>query len=179
MGAVKELLRPDDLAYEAHVVGQLVDHLKAMGFGDDDDLMNDMIEGESDVMEKVSRLLRWMALQEANAEALKVVEADFAGRRARYSERVQWARTALSRFMDAVGIKKVERPEATVSIRDAGASVIYADDFDVEKLPATLIVTKTTKTADRKAVKEALEAGTEIPGARLSNGGRVLTVRVK
>lgn len=179
MGAVKETLRPDDLAYEAHVVSQLVDHLKAMGFGDDDDLMNDMIEGESDVMEKVSRLLRWMALQEASAEALKAVEADFAGRRARYSERVQWARTALSRFMDAVGIKKVERPEATVSIRDASPSVIYADDFDVEKLPEALIVTKTTKTADKKALKEALEAGGEIPGARLSNGGRVLTVRVK
>lgn len=177
MGAVKETLRPDDLAYETHVVGQLVDQLKAMGFGDDDDLMNDMVEGECDVMDKVSRLLRWMALQEANADALKAVEADFAGRRARYTERVQWARTALSRFMDAVGLKKVERPEATISIRDANVSVIYADDFDVEKLPDTYV--KTKKEADRKAIKEALDAGAEIPGARLSNGGRVLTVRVK
>ncbi len=177
MGAVKETIRPDDLAYEAHVVSQLVDHLKAMGFGDDDDLMNDMIEGETDVMDKVSRLLRWMALQEANADALKAVEADFAGRRARYTERVNWARTALSRFMDAVGLKKVERPEATVSIRDANASVIYAEDFDVENLAEAYV--KTKKEANKTAIKEALEAGSEIPGARLSKGGRVLTVRVK
>lgn len=177
MGAVKETLRPEDLSYEIHVAGQLVDHLKAMGFGDDDELMNDVLEGESDVMEKVSRLLQWMTLQEANAEALKAVEADFASRRARYSERVVWARTALSRFMDAVGLKKVERPEATVSIRDANPSVIYADDFDVEKLPEAYV--KTKKEADKKAIKEALEAEKEVPGARLSNGGRVLTVRVR
>jgi len=47
----------------------------------------------------------------------------------------------------------------------------------VEKLAADFI--KTKKEADKRAIKEALEAGTEVPGARLSNGGRVLTVRVK
>ncbi|WP_395443614.1 siphovirus Gp157 family protein [Caulobacter sp. UC70_42] len=177
MGAVKEMLRPDDLAYEAHVAAQLVEHLQAMGFGDDDDLIQDMVEGSTDVMERISTLLRWMALQSANAEALKAVEADFATRRGRYEERVVWARTALAKFMDAVPMKKVERPEATIAMSDAKASVIYAEDFDVEKLSEEYVRTK--KEADKKAIKAALDAGTEIPGARLSNGGRTLTVRVK
>lgn len=177
MGQVKQQERPDDLAYEAHVAGKLVAHLRALGLGDDDDLMNDMIEGETDVMERVSRLLRWMALQGANASALKEVESDFAARRARYDERVQWARTALLRFMDEVGLKKVERPEATLSTRDGSASVIYAADFDVEALAPSLVRTK--KEADKAAIKAELEAGHEVTGARLSNGGRILTVRVK
>jgi hypothetical protein len=177
MGQVKQQERPDDLAYEAHVASKLVDHLRALGFEDDDELMNDMIEGESDVMERVSRLLRWMALQDANAVALKDVEADFAARRARYSERVQWARTALLRFMDEVGLKKVERPEATLSTRDASTSVVYGADFDVDALAPTLVRTK--KEADKAAIKAELEAGHEVVGARLSNGGRILTVRVK
>lgn len=178
MGAVKSQdQRPDDLAYDTHITSRLVEHLKAMGFGDDDDLIMDTVEGETDVLDKVSRLLRWMALQEANAEALKAVEADFAGRRARYSERVAWARTALSRFMDEVGLPKIERPEATVSMRDGKSSVIYAADFDVEKLDPSLV--KTKKEPDKAAIKAELDAGRDVVGATLSNGSRVLTVRVK
>jgi hypothetical protein len=128
-------------------------------------------------MDKVSRHLRWMALQEANAEALKAVEADFASRRARYAERVAWARTALSRFMDEVGMAKIERPEATLSMRDGLPSVIYAADFDVEKLAPNLV--KTKKEADKVAIKAELEAGYAVKGVTLSNGSRVLTVRVK
>ncbi len=178
MGMVKNQdQRPDDLAYDIHVTGRLVEHLKAMGFGDDDDLITDTVEGESDVLDKVSRLIRWMALQEANAEALKAVEADFASRRGRYSERVNWARTALARFMDEVGMAKIERPEATLSMRDGKPSVVYAGDFDVENLAPSLV--KTKKEADRAAIKAELEAGHEVTGATLSNGSRVLTVRVK
>jgi hypothetical protein len=178
MGMVKSQdQRPDDLAYDIHVTGRFVEHLKAMGFGDDDDLIMDTVEGESDVLDKVSRLLRWMALQEANAEALKAVEADFASRRGRYSERVQWARTALERFMTEVGMNKIERPEATLSVRDGKPSVIYSPDFSVENLPDDLV--KTKKEADKAAIKAKLDGGGEVPGATLSNGSRVLTVRVK
>lgn len=145
--------------------------------GDDDDALADLIEGESDALEAASRLLRWMGERQAHSAALKAYEADLAGRRKRLDDGVQTARAALSRFMEEVGLTKLERPEATLSIREAGPSVVYGIDFDPEGLPEGL--RRWRCEADKHAVKAALEAGEEVPGARLTNGGAVLTVRVR
>jgi hypothetical protein len=145
--------------------------------GEDDDALADLIEGETDALEAASRLLRWMGERQANSAALKAYEADLSGRRKRLDDGVQTARVALSRFMETVGLTKLERPEATLSIREAGPSVVYAIDFDPEALPEELRRWKCE--ADRPAVKAALEAGEAVPGATLNNGGTVLTVRVR
>jgi hypothetical protein len=79
--------------------------------------------------------------------------------------------------METVGLTKMERPEATLSIREAGPSVVYAIDFDPEALPEGLRRWKCE--TDKHAVKAALEAGEVVPGATLNNGGTVLTVRVR
>lgn len=145
--------------------------------GDDDDALADLIEGESDALEAASRLLRWMGERAANIAALKAYEADLSVRRKRLEDGVAAARTALSRFMEEVGLSKLDRPEATLSIREASPSVVYAIDFDPEQLLEGLRRWKCE--ADKVAVKAALEAGEEVPGARLTNGGSVLTVRVR
>jgi hypothetical protein len=145
--------------------------------GEDDDALADLIEGETDALEAASRLLRWMGERQANSAALKAYEADLSARRKRLDDGVATARAALSRFMEEVGLSKLDRPEATVSIREASPSVVYAIDFDPEALPEELRRWKCE--ADRPAVKAALEAGEEVPGATLNNGGTVLTVRVR
>ena len=145
--------------------------------GEDDDALADLIEGETDALEAASRLLRWMGERQANSAALKAYEADLSARRKRLDDGIATARAALSRFMETVGLSKLDRPEATVSIREAGPSVVYGIDFDPEALPEELRRWKCE--ADRPAVKAALEAGEEVPGATLNNGGTVLTVRVK
>ena len=145
--------------------------------GEDDDALADLIEGETDALEAASRLLRWMGERQANSAALKAYEADLSARRKRLDDGIATARAALSRFMETVGLSKLDRPEATVSIREAGPSVVYGIDFDPEALPEELRRWKCE--ADRPAVKAALEAGEEVPGATLNNGGTVLTVRTK
>jgi hypothetical protein len=145
--------------------------------GEDDDALADLIEGETDALEAASRLLRWMGERQAYSAALKAYEADLSGRRKRLDDGVATARAALSRFMETVGLTKMERPEATLSIREAGPSVVYGIDFNPEALPEELRRWKCE--ADRPAVKAALEAGEEVPGATLNNGGTVLTVRVR
>jgi len=145
--------------------------------GDDDDALADLIEGETDALEAASRLLRWMGERQANIAALKAYEADLAGRRKRLEDGIATGRAALSRFMETVGLTKLERPEATLSLREAGPSVSYAIDFDPERLPEELRRWKCE--ADKHAVKAALEAGETVPGATLNNGGSVLTVRVR
>lgn len=170
-----------DPAYALHVEGSkarvLAANLRAHGFVDDDDLIADSIEGETDAMEAVSKLLRWKAEQDAIAAAIKAQESDLAARRKRYEERGQGARMAIAAFMDQVGLNKIERPEATLSLRQGGVSVVKAPDFSADALPDDLV--KIKREADAAALKAALEAGREVPGACLSNGATVLTVRVR
>ena len=155
----------------------LADALRAGGFGDDDELIVDMIAGETDALAGVSRLLRWMAERQAYIAALKEAANDMAERRKRFEAGVDTARTALATFMDAVSLTKIERPEATISLRPASQSVVYAADFIAESLPEEL--RRWRCEPDKPAVKAALDAGEEVPGATLSNGGTTLTVRTK
>jgi hypothetical protein len=118
-----------------------------------------------------------MAERNAYIAALKEAASDMAERRKRFEAGVDTARAALATFLDTVGLSKLERPEATLSLRPAGPSVVYGADFNAEGLPEELRRWKCE--ADRPAVKAALEAGEEVPGATLNNGGTVLTVRVR
>lgn len=155
----------------------LADALREGGFGDDEDLILDTLEGESDAMEAVSRLLRWMNERQATAQSIKTLEADYAARRKRYEEAVKSARGALARFMDETGLTKIERPEATLSMRQGSPSVIYPADLDPETLPEKF--RRWTCEADKAAIKDAMLAGEDVPGLTLSNGGTSLAVRVK
>ena len=155
----------------------LADHLRERGFADDEDLIADAIEGETDAMEAVSRLLRWMNERQASAQSLKALEADYAARRKRFEEAIKSARGALARFMDETGLTKIERPEATLSMRQGSPTVIYPADLDPETLPEQF--RRWTCEADKAAIKEAMLAGEEVPGLTLSNGETSLTVRVK
>lgn len=163
---------------DRHTAGAkaLADLLRERGF-DDEDLILDTIEGEGEALEAVSRLLRWMNERQATGQALKALEADYAARRKRYEEAVKTARGALASFMDVLGVKKIERPEATISLSARGPQVIYPADLDPESLPEQY--RKWTCEADKVAIKEAMLAGEEIDGLSLSNGETSLVVRVK
>lgn len=155
----------------------LADALRERGFDDDEDLIADAIEGETDAMEAVSRLLRWMNERQATAQSLKALESDYAARRKRFEEAIKTARGALARFMDETGLTKIERPEATLSMRKGAPSVIYPADLDPETLPEQF--RRWTCEADKAAIKDAMLGGMEVPGLTLSNGETSLTVRVK
>lgn len=165
------------LGREAVRAKAIADSLRAAGFGDDDDLLLDSIEGASDAMEAVSRLLRWMNERQASAQSLKALEAEYAARRKRFEEAIKSARGAIARFMDETGLAKIERPEATLSMRQGSPTVIYPADLDPETLPEQF--RRWTCDADKAAIKEAMLAGEEVPGLTLSNGETSLTVRVK
>lgn len=166
-----------DLHTEGSRARALAASLRAQGFLDDDDLIADTIEGETDAMEAVSRLLQWMDDQGSYATALKAQETEKAARRKRFEERVDAGRRAIAAFMDGCGLAKIERPEATLSLRRGGQTVSRASDFTAEALPDDLV--KVKREPDAAAIKAALQEGRKVPGASLSNGAPVLTVRTR
>jgi hypothetical protein len=162
---------------ERHKVAALLAALEAAGLADDDDIITDSIEGETNAMEAVSNLLRRIGESESMMDGLQAYIKALQDRKARVQDRTTSMRKAILGFMSEFGIKKIERPEATVSMGAGQQSVGYSPDFDARSLPP--VFQKVTVEADKAKVKEALKAGEVIPGCWLTNAQPTLTVRVK
>jgi hypothetical protein len=157
----------------------LARELRSAGFGDDDALMLDTIEGQTDALDAVSELLCQIADADAFAAALTVRQADLQDRKSRYEERRDAIKRAILAWMNETGLKgPIQRPEGTVSVRNGSPQVIYEGDFDVDRLPDNLVRVK--REPDKPAIKAALGRGEAVPGAALqSNVPPTLSIRSK
>jgi hypothetical protein len=142
---------------------------------EDDVLRLDMIEGETDFSKIMTRLVRLVqdakALQDGTTERLN----ELSQRKKRFEHRVDAFRDLIRLLMETAGTKKLELPEATLSMRAGIPSLV--GDPDPNELPDTLV--KIERKPDRTKIREALERGDLIPGCALSNSPPSLTLRVK
>jgi hypothetical protein len=136
--------------------------------GDDPDerLLADALEGSTDVMELVDRLIERSSADAALVRAGKE-------RLARIEARNERTRGLIARMLDALDLRRLERPLATLTLADARRGVVITDE---DELPPAYLRTA----PDKAAILSALNAGEVVPGAALSNGaGPVLTMRTK
>jgi hypothetical protein len=152
----------------------LVDRLRTL-CGDDEEAFLDTLDGEADTTEAARRVLRWANEQEAAAESMKGLSATYASRAAVLLGRKDGARTALFHFLEYLGVKSMQLPEGTLSIRAGTAQLV--GEVDPASLPDDLVRIK--REPDKTAIKKALEGGREVPGYTLSNGAPSLSVRVR
>lgn len=135
----------------------------------------DTLEGETEAVEIADWLIGSILADEAMAAALKVQEAAMKARRDRIEARAKAKRRAGIELLNAAGLKKLERPRATLSRTAGRTSVQITDEASV---PAQLCTVKTVTTPDKAAIKRQLEAGETVPGAELVRGDDALTMRV-
>lgn len=107
---------------------------------------------------------------EAEAEAIKQAEEKMAKRRKALENRARWLRDYLKTAMEVMGMKKIPSPWFVLSIQKNPPAV---DVFDPEAIPAEFREVVTEIKINRTAIKEAISAGREIPGAKLMNGTRL------
>lgn len=139
---------------------------------DDDDLLIGMIEGETDAGELLDDLLEMEATAAAHVAANKERIKQLSERNARLDAKCHAARAGMQKLLAAAGLRKMERAEATVSIRAVPPRV---EGEDITDLPEDCVVVKYA--ADKKAIKTRLEAGEALPGWHLTNGGETISVR--
>jgi len=161
-----------ELSHEQAEIGALAAKIREL-CGDDDQAFTDTLAGASNIEECARAVVRWIAEQEANAEANKTLATIYSLRAKVLTDRRNSGRTALLRFMDALGIRSLPLPEANLSIRNGTPSVV--GDPDPTKLPDHLC--RTTRAADMAAIKAALEKGEDVDGCTLSNGAPSLQIR--
>lgn len=127
----------EDLARQAEAAAALIDFLKTVD-EDDDDLVQDSVEGETEFLEVIDRALEQIAEAEMMATAIKEREATLAQRRKRFEDKAAFLRSCIQMAMaQANGDRDLPfslmTPSATVTLREGKAKVIITDEA---KLPA-------------------------------------------
>jgi len=144
---------------------------------EDETLRADMLEGETDAYALLGRIVNRIREAETMEAAIAQRVADLEARKSREAARNQAMRSLAFRIMRAAKLPKAVLPEATLSIRVTPPKVDIADlTMLIEQAPH---LTRTRIEPDKTAIKEALQAGAEVPGARLSNGVETLSVRTR
>ena len=157
---------------EAEAARVLLANLRDI-IGDDEEAAASTVEGETNLIEAIAAVVEQIAADEAHAEAVAAVAKRYSERKARLEHRAERARAAISVAMDMAGLKKIELPQAVLTVKATPPKAIITDE--------AAIPSKFWKPADpkldKKSVLDALKAGDKIDGAELSNGGTTLQIR--
>jgi hypothetical protein len=138
---------------------------------DDVDLRADMLEGSTDLHAIMERLLT--EERETN-ELIAVVGnriENLSARRAMFRSRQTSLRDVMMEILQRADLRKIALPEATVSITRRGPAVQIIDDTLVPDAYCRF-----KREVSKTAIKDAINAGEEVPGAVLDNGSETLRI---
>lgn len=140
----------------------------------DDHLLHDMLEGEAegDPFAVLDQIIRAAIEAGDRADAAKLRAEAILARAERYNRRRDALRGVAFGVMDALGLKRHERPDFTASVR-AGAPALTITDPTL--VPDELM--RVTRAPDKAAIRERLKRGEAVPGAELSNAAPTLAIK--
>lgn len=142
--------------------------------GDDEDTFLDTLDGETDAVDVLGKLIQ-ERLEVLGYEAANKELAEQYKRRAdKMASKADAINEQMRHLLTAMGVKKVNHALATVSITKPRWSVEVVDEAQV---PTQLKIT-TTK-PDLRAIKKILDDGEPVPGCRPKVGNEGITVRIK
>jgi len=163
-----------DIEVEAAAARDLLAAL-ADAVAGDEDLAATAVEGETDFLEAAGAAVERIGEIEGLVEGIGAAAARLAERKARLSRQSERLRSALARGLEVAGIDRAETPCGTVSRRRTPRKIL---ENDRSRIPPRFWVRppEPALEIDRAALKRALEAGEDIPGAMLDNGGFSLAI---
>ena len=139
----------------------------------DEQTLADTLEGMGGELEmKAQNVILFTRNLESTACAIKEAEGQMAARRKALENRAAGLRRYVLENMQFAGIQKIECPWFKLSIRDNPAAV---DIYEPGLIPAEFMKQPEPPppAPDKTAIKAAINAGTEVPGARLTKGTRL------
>lgn len=143
-------------------------------YGEDAELLRDMLEGETNLQE----CIKWATLELASVEGIKagieIAIAKLKERLTRHCNRAQALRDGIQVAMETAELTSLKTPAATLSMRP---SPPRCEITDAAQLPA-IYVNQPAPVPDKRAILAALKKGEAVPGATLSNQPASLTVRL-
>lgn len=142
-------------------------------YGDDADLIRDMVEGETRLHDMVAAVTFELAAVEGEKDGIEAAIGKMKDRLTRHCNRATALRDAISTAMGIAEIQSIKTPAATISMRPSPPRV---EITDAAALPS-IYVTQPAPVPDKRAIGAALKDGQNVPGAVLSNQPPALSVR--
>lgn len=170
------------LSHKANIVSELVERLGDAATEDDADFLAEQLQAAGDDLQSAcAAVLRSAKYDEADAEAIKSIEADNRARRQRLERRSEAKRAAVAWAMAEAGIAKLTPPDMTVSLRQNKPSLVTTVEPDLSMCEAYphFVRMKEVYSFDKDAIRAALDAGETLEWASLNNAPPSVTVRTK
>ncbi len=163
---------------QAEAAKVLLQQLRESGNADDEQLVADTIEGETNFVEAVERAISEIDDCEVLISGLKAKEEAFETRRKLIEARADRIRAVVEQAMLSTEQLSLRLTTATLSLSRRKPGLVILNDADI---PARFWVEpeRPAPKLDKKALAEALAANQDIPGATLDNGSFSLSVRRK
>jgi hypothetical protein len=144
-----------------------------MDSGCDEQTLQDTLEAEGWDLECKAQNYGFVIRNlEAGAAAIKQAEEQMASRRKAMENRVKMLQQRLKDGMEMAGVSKLECPYFAISIAKNPAAVEILDERQIP-IEFMKIPEPPPATPDKTAIKEALKAGQDVPGAKLTQGTRL------
>lgn len=139
----------------------------------DEQTVADTLEGLSGELEvKATNVAMFARNLESTAAAIKEAEAAMAARRKALEKRADGLRAYLLVSMQRCGISKIDSPHFALAIKNNPASVLIDEPA---LIPPTYMrqPDPPPPAPDKAAIKDAIKAGQDVPGARLAQTVRL------
>lgn len=117
--------------------------------------------------DKILNTARYLQERKVVLAGMKQAKKDLDARIKREMNYQAFLERCVIEALQFFGTKKEEAPDIAVSLRRLPASVQV---LDLEQIPEVFFKIKEVKDLDKIAIKDALKAGTEVPGASLESG---------
>lgn len=147
--------------------------------GDDDQLLTDMLEGETNLIEILQKSADQIDEEEILIDGIKTRIQSLQERKHLCEARISRIRTLIEQAILIAGDERSYKlPNMTLSLKSAPQQIIIKDETVIpskfwiaQKPPAPKL--------DKKAIKTAIDEGENVTGCELDNGGYSLQIRRK
>jgi hypothetical protein len=170
-----ETMKDPIINAQVHVYGRFRQRLLDEYPNLDDETIRDTLEGITNVHELIAELIRSALVDEALQTGLRTRLEEMRQRLGRLEECGIKKRQLALEALCEVGLKKLQQPDFTASVRAGLPALVIVADQDI---PEPYWVPQPPK-IDRQSLLADLKRGDVIPGAQLGNPKPCLAVRTK
>ncbi len=138
----------------------------------DEQTILDAIEGETDLLECLYDIDDSILADEIQLAGLSAMIAKLQERKERIGKRSDSKRTVIRKAMEKAGLRKFNHATGMVYLQRTARKVMIVDETEI---PDAFWMQNPR--VDKAAVKKAIESGTPVAGATLSNADETLVIR--
>lgn len=151
------------------------DYAKLMDSGMAPELIADTIDGmEGELTDKVEQLLAICKNEQGYSECLRNEAKSLLERASTIDNKILSIKAYIANSLETAKITSIRAGLHQVTVRAPSRIV---DITDASLLPVQFVEYETVIKADKLAIKHQLEAGNDVPGAKISLGKKSLIIR--